>query len=60
MKSKETRKLRFFETQWFNEFFFIFLIEKREGLAFERLKFASSRPEHPRQRVLFTKLVLRC
>ena len=41
MKSKETRKLLFVETQWFNEFFFIFL-KKREGLAFERLKFASS------------------
>ena len=41
-ESKETRKLLFFETQWFNEFFFIFLSEKREGLAFERLKFASS------------------
>ena len=34
-------KASIFETQWFNEFF-IFLIEKREGLAFERLKFASS------------------
>ena len=41
MESKETRKLLFFETQWFTEFFFIFL-KKREGLAFERLKFASS------------------
>ena len=36
MESKETRKLLFFETQWFNEFFFIVLSEKREGLAFER------------------------
>ena len=53
MESKETRKLLFFETQWFNEFFFIFL-KKREGLAFERLKFASSRPEHPRQKVRLT------
>ena len=42
-----------FETQCFNEFFFIFL-KKREGLAFERLKFASSKPEHPRQEVLLT------
>ena len=42
MESKETRKLLFFQTQWFNEFFFILLIEKREGLAVERLKFASS------------------
>ena len=35
-------------------FSLFFLIEKREGLAFERLKFASSRPEHPRQKVRLT------
>ena len=49
MESKETRKLLFFEIQWFTEFFFF--LEKNERLAFERLKFASSRPEHPRQKV---------
>lgn len=35
MESKETRELLVLGTQWFNEFFFIFL-KKREYLAFER------------------------
>ena len=30
---------------------FLYFLKKREGLAFERLKFASSKPEHPRQDV---------
>ena len=41
MKSKETRKLLFFETHGSTNFS-LFFREKREGLAFERLKFASS------------------
>ena len=41
--------------------FLYFFDKKREGLAFERLKFASSTPEHPRHGVLkLWKLLKEC
>ena len=51
MESKETRKLLFLRHNGSTNFLY-FLSEKREGLAFERLKFTSSTPEHPRHGVL--------